>query len=116
MLQLWTHFLHGLVLLVCYAFAAIDNDVSDLVGDLPGFPPASMRPMKSYSGFLHVSLPNGTTVGSYDGWVIHYQLELQQHTKVDCKTQSLTAWHTGGPGGSSIYGLYGEVLNPRTHT
>ena len=45
-------------------------------------------------------------VAGYDGWVIHYQLDLSQS---DSSNDPLTVWHTGGPGGSSIYGLYGEV-------
>ena len=45
-------------------------------------------------------------VAGYDGWVIHYQLDLSQQ---DSSSDPLTIWHTGGPGGSSIYGLYGEM-------
>jgi len=95
------------ILMMMATHAAVQDD---LVGALPGFPPPSQRPMKSYSGFLNVTLPNTTTVAGYTGWVIHYQLEMKQGTVEDHSDETpLTLWHTGGPGGSSIYGLYGEA-------
>jgi len=84
---------------------------ADLVGHMPDYPPEAQppqRPFKTYSGFLNVTVPEGEDVGGYDQWVIHYQLEMVQGGGKAGVTP-LTAWHTGGPGGSSIYGLYGEA-------
>jgi len=87
------------LLLLCCANAAIE---ADRVVTLPGFPES--YPFTSYSGFLNVTA--NPPVAGYDGWVIHYQLDFSQ---ADPAKDPLTIWHTGGPGGSSIYGLYGEM-------
>ena len=42
----------------------------------------------------------------YDGATIHYQFHTSQS---DTQSDPIIAWHTGGPGGSSIYGQYAEV-------
>ena len=83
-----------------YTQAAVD---ADLVTSLPEFPPF---PFKSYSGFLNVSTPSNESVAGYDGWMIHYQFDLSQKKP---SADPVVAWHTGGPGGSSIYGLFGEM-------
>jgi hypothetical protein len=44
-------------------------------------------------------------VGGYDGAHIHYQFHTSQRNASD----PVVAWHTGGPGGSSIYGQYAEA-------
>ena len=99
----------------------------DLVtASLPGFP-AAPYPFKIYSGFLNVSA--NPPVAGYDGWVstsesrtcillvpraqscvslqvIHYQFQESQN---DPASDPVFAWHTGGPGGSSIYGQYAET-------
>lgn len=85
-------------LIFCSAHAAVD---ADLVTSLPEFP---AFPFKSYSGFLNVTAPQ--PVAGYTSWVIHYQFDLSQN---DPSVDPVVAWHTGGPGGSSVYGLYGEL-------
>jgi len=90
-----------------FAFCAIE---ADLVGIIPGFPDEAQppnRPFKTYSGFINVTLPAGEEVAGYSGWVIHYQVEMVQGGGK--AGTPVTVWHTGGPGGSSIYGLYGEA-------
>ena len=72
----------------------------DLVTQVPGFKPTSF---KTYSGMLDVPGP----VAGYDALKIHYQFHESQR---DPTKDPLVAWHTGGPGGSSILvGLYTEM-------
>lgn len=66
---------------------------------LPGF---AQHPFKAYSGFLNVTGP----VGGYDRLIIHYQFDQSQRAPAE---DPVVVWHTGGPGGSSIYGAYGEL-------
>lgn len=82
------------------ALGAVD---SDLVTSLPGFPDASSWPFKAYSGFLNVTFD--PAINGYDGAHIHYQFHTSQRNASD----PVVAWHTGGPGGSSIYGQYAEA-------
>jgi len=96
-----------IVIVLAWLSLALGAIETDLVRDLPGFPPPEKRPFKSYSGFLTVQVPEGQEVSGYSGWHIHYQLELKQGPH--SQDTPITAWHTGGPGGSSIYGLYGEA-------
>lgn len=58
-----------------------------------------------YSGFLNVTYPE--EIGGYDGVVIHYQFHTSQGKEAE--GDRLAIWHTGGPGGSSIYGQYSEM-------
>jgi hypothetical protein len=85
----------------------------DLVTEpLPGFP---RQPFKVYSGFLNVS--DTQRASGYDRLVIHYQFDVVNAAAESAAAESAAAesaapvavWHTGGPGGSSIYGLYGET-------
>jgi len=85
-------------MLAAAALGAVD---SDLVTSLPGFP--ATWPFKAYSGFLNVTFD--PPVGGYDGAHIHYQFHTSQRNASD----PVVAWHTGGPGGSSIYGQYAEA-------
>ena len=80
------------------ALGAVD---SDLVTSLPGFP--ATWPFKAYSGFLNVTFD--PAINGYDGAHIHYQFHTSQRNASD----PVVAWHTGGPGGSSIYGQYAEA-------
>jgi len=75
---------------------------ADVVTEMPGFPPAPY-PFTIYSGFLNVTF--SPAINGYDGAHIHYQFHTSQRNRSD----PLIAWHTGGPGGSSIYGQYAEV-------
>ena len=60
---------------------------------------------KVYSGFLNVTYPQ--PVAGYSGTVVHYQFHTSMRsTSAD---DPVVAWHTGGPGGSSIYGQYAEM-------
>ena len=76
---------------------------SDEVTTMPGFPPGPY-PFKIFSGFLNVSF--SPPINGYDGAAIHYQFHTSQR---DASIDPVVAWHTGGPGGSSIYGQYAEV-------
>ena len=67
---------------------------------MPGFPADVPTLFDVYSGFLNVS---GVDVAGYDGWVIHYQFHTSQKSP---STDPIMIWHTGGPGGSSIYGQW----------
>ena len=74
---------------------------ADLVDQLPGFDKA---PFKVYSGYLTV--PGPFELSPYDELKIHYQFHESQGKPSD---DPVVTWHQGGPGGSSIYGLYGEM-------
>jgi hypothetical protein len=73
-----------------------------LVKSLPGFPSWGDS-FKVYSGLLNVTYPS--PVAGYSGTVVHYQF----HTSQGKATDPVVAWHTGGPGGSSVYGQYAEM-------
>lgn len=91
-----------LVILVAAVATIAAAPAHDLVTDsLPGFPPAPY-PFKLYSGFLNVSGP----VAGYDSLVIHYQFHESMSAPA---TNPVVAWHTGGPGGSSLYGQWAET-------
>ena len=95
------HFSFTLItLLATNIFAAPEKD--QVNGPLPGFP---QQTFPVYSGFLNVSDP--TKVSGYDRLIIHYQLDVSSSNTNT--TDPIAVWHTGGPGGSSIYGLYGET-------
>eukprot|EP01064_Diplonema_japonicum_P032809 TRINITY_DN6278_c0_g1_i1.p1 TRINITY_DN6278_c0_g1~~TRINITY_DN6278_c0_g1_i1.p1 ORF type:complete len:474 (+),score=142.35 TRINITY_DN6278_c0_g1_i1:44-1465(+) len=72
---------------------------ADLVDQLPGFPKSSF---KVYSGYLNVPGP----VAGYDSLKIHYQFHESQRNPAK---DPVSAWHQGGPGGSSLYGAYTEM-------
>ena len=74
---------------------------ADLVDQLPGFEKA---PFNVYSGYLTV--PGPFELSPYDELKIHYQFHESQGKPSD---DPVVTWHQGGPGGSSIYGLYGEM-------
>ena len=98
-----------LTLLAALILAAVSVSVSGapehdrVTGPLPGFP---QQPFQVYSGFLNVSDP--TRSSGYDNLIIHYQFDVSS-SKNSSSTDPVAVWHTGGPGGSSIYGLYGET-------
>ncbi|KAJ9442569.1 putative serine carboxypeptidase F13S12.6 [Diplonema papillatum] len=89
-------------LLFCHA--AVPEDL--VQQPLPGFP---VGPFKVYSGYLNISGP----VAGYDRLMIHYQLDMSQGSP---EADPLIAWHTGGPGGSSIYAAYAETGYFQTST
>ena len=75
---------------------------ADLVKQpLPGF--NSSSGFNVYSGFLNIT---NVSVAGYDSLVIHYQFHESQN---DPANDPVVAWHTGGPGGSSIYGQWAET-------
>ena len=83
---------------------------ADIVTSLPGFTPFPTN-FKVYSGFLDVTF-DPPVVGCsgacfYDGAKIHYQFHTSQST--NATADPVVAWHTGGPGGSSVYGQYAEL-------
>mmetsp|Transcript_28612 Transcript_28612/g.55698 ORF Transcript_28612/g.55698 Transcript_28612/m.55698 type:complete len:484 (+) Transcript_28612:85-1536(+) len=88
--------LAALLLSLPLARAAVD---SDLVETLPEF---GSIPFKMYSGILEVPGP----VAGYDKLMIHYQFHTSQN---DPSKDPLVTWHQGGPGGSSLFGLYTEM-------
>eukprot|EP01065_Artemidia_motanka_P001370 TRINITY_DN10621_c0_g4_i2.p2 TRINITY_DN10621_c0_g4~~TRINITY_DN10621_c0_g4_i2.p2 ORF type:complete len:478 (+),score=125.62 TRINITY_DN10621_c0_g4_i2:1124-2557(+) len=73
---------------------------ADRVHRVPGFSPTSFA---VYSGYLKVPGPFVHT--DYDELQIHYQLDCSQRSQGD----PVVVWHQGGPGASSVYGLYGEM-------
>jgi len=73
----------------------------DLVTSLPGFENSSW-PFKVYSGLLDVPGP----INGYDSLKIHYQFHTSQWSP---SNDPVVVWHQGGPDGTSMYGLYGEV-------
>ena len=84
--------------------SSLGAPVRDLVTvPLPGFEATFPYPFKQYSGFLNVT---GVDVGGYDGWVIHYQFHESQRSPA---SDPFVVWHTGGPGGSSLYGQWCET-------
>jgi len=91
---LFYHALLGTLLDVSYSAPS-----GDLVDQVPGFDKA---PFKVYSGYLTVPGP----VAGFDSLRIHYQFHESQGTP---KKDPIATWHQGGPGGTSLYGLYGEM-------
>jgi hypothetical protein len=73
---------------------------ADLVDQIPGFDKVGF---KVYSGYLTV--PGPFSLNKYDSLSIHYELHESQRDAAD----PLVTWHQGGPGGSSLYGAYGEM-------
>jgi len=94
-------------LLVCLTSLSATAVPKDLFTSLPGFP--SGWPFKAYSGFLNVEFVDPKAVGGYDAAVIHYQFHTARNSTASDKQYPVVAWHTGGPGGSSIYGQYAEI-------
>mmetsp|Transcript_146308 Transcript_146308/g.207484 ORF Transcript_146308/g.207484 Transcript_146308/m.207484 type:complete len:490 (+) Transcript_146308:42-1511(+) len=90
----------SVVLGLCLLAGARAAPEKDLVTSLPGFP--GPFPFKLYSGYLDVPGP----VAGYDSLKIHYEF----HTSMNDPTKDpVCTWHQGGPGGSSLYGAYGEM-------
>jgi len=85
-----------IALMALPAMAAIDTD---LVPHLPGF---AAQPFKVYSGYLEVP----DYGGPYTKLMIHYQFHEAQSNPA---TAPIATWHQGGPGSSSMYGLYSET-------
>ena len=80
---------------------------ADLVTtNLPDFPDHRDK-FNVYSGFLNVSTPTLKEETGYSSLVIHYQFDTS--SSPTAANDPVAAWHTGGPGGSSLYGLYGEL-------
>lgn len=80
---------------------------SDLVTTaLPGFP-SHLDKFSVYSGFLNVSTPTLESETGYTSLMIHYQFDTSM--SATASSDPVSVWHTGGPGGSSMYGLYGEL-------
>lgn len=73
---------------------------ADLVTQVPGF--KDPVPYKLYSGYLTVPGP----INGYDSLKIHYEFHESLN---DPSTDPIVTWHQGGPGGSSLYGQYGEM-------
>tara|TARA_B110000208_G_scaffold17602_1_gene21131 strand:- start:1502 stop:2782 length:1281 start_codon:yes stop_codon:yes gene_type:complete len=74
---------------------------ADLVDQVPGFAKA---PFKVYSGYLTV--PGPFVQSPYASLHIHYEFHESQRSP---SSDPLVTWHQGGPGGSSLYGQYGEM-------
>eukprot|EP00519_Triparma_laevis_P011532 CAMPEP_0182510816 /NCGR_PEP_ID=MMETSP1321-20130603/29391_1 /TAXON_ID=91990 /ORGANISM="Bolidomonas sp., Strain RCC1657" /LENGTH=520 /DNA_ID=CAMNT_0024717359 /DNA_START=40 /DNA_END=1599 /DNA_ORIENTATION=- len=92
-----------LLLLVNTAAAAPAADL--VTSALPGFPDHRDK-FDVYSGFLNVTSPTLKEETGYDQLMIHYQFDTSMN---DPTSDPVSIWHTGGPGGSSMYGLYGEL-------
>eukprot|EP00041_Stephanoeca_diplocostata_P019528 m.422526 g.422526 ORF g.422526 m.422526 type:complete len:489 (-) comp21329_c0_seq1:490-1956(-) len=83
------------------AVGAMAAPTADLVDQIPDFPKASF---KVYSGYLDV--PGPFKQNDYDSLKIHYQFHESMNSP---SSDPVVTWHQGGPGGSSIYGQYGEM-------
>jgi len=95
------HLLLLLPHLLCPTFAAVPGD---LVTSLPGYP--GTLPTKHYSGFVttpHPSTKYTTTVNIHT----HYWL-VEAQAPLDPATAPTLVWMQGGPGGSSLIGLFTE--------
>ncbi|GMI05607.1 hypothetical protein TrVE_jg1091 [Triparma verrucosa] len=57
-------------------------------------------------GFLNVTSLTLKEETGYDQLMIRYQFDTSMN---DPTSDPVSIWHTGGPGGSSMYGLYGEL-------
>jgi carboxypeptidase C (cathepsin A) len=73
---------------------------ADLVENMPGF--SGKMPYKMYSGYLTVPGP----INGYDELQIHYEFHESLGSP---SSDPVVTWHQGGPGGSSMYGQYGEM-------
>lgn len=76
------------------AHAAVDED---LVGDIPGY--GGRFEQRMWSGYISVPTVNGSAN-------VHYVLVENSQNKSDAPT---LVWQQGGPGGSSLIGLFTEV-------
>jgi hypothetical protein len=74
---------------------------ADLVSTIPGFP--GDAPFKTYAGYLDVPGP----IAGYSSLRIAYI--FNEAIGADPQSKPLVAWHQGGPGGNSFYGLFGEM-------
>jgi carboxypeptidase C (cathepsin A) len=76
---------------------------ADLVTELPGF--TLGKGTQLYSGYLNVTGP--FEQNDYDSVHIHYILHTSAGTNPE--KDPLVTWHQGGPGGNSLYGMFGEM-------
>eukprot|EP00037_Helgoeca_nana_P014868 m.139059 g.139059 ORF g.139059 m.139059 type:complete len:506 (-) comp22749_c0_seq2:1537-3054(-) len=83
-----------LAVLTLRADAAVD---ADLVTEIPGL--ATPFPQRIWSGYIEVPTVNGSAN-------VHYVLVENGANKTDAPT---LVWQQGGPGGSSLIGLFTEV-------
>lgn len=83
----------GVLLSTLTVEAAVD---ADLIKSLPGFD--GELPTRHWSGYLSTPHPNGTAYTHY--WLVENSLK-----KPDAPT---LLWQQGGPGGSSLIGLFTE--------
>lgn len=89
-----------------FARAAID---ADEVGQIPGYP--GQLPTSHWSGYIEVPVPANLSSGSPAGSAfVHYWLVENAARKEGVPT---VVWQQGGPGGSSLIGLFTE-LGPLT--
>lgn len=91
--------LRASIIILAIAGTAWGAPAADLVSQLPGF---AQAPFKVYSGYLTVP----DYGGPYATLKIHYQFHESQRSPA---SDPVVTWHQGGPGGSSIYGLFGEM-------
>lgn len=95
--------------LACIAGATSSTEASrtykdDLVSYLPLFGSLN-ETFKTYSGMLKVPIPEESTL-DYSALYIRYQFHESQRSP---EKDPVVTWHQGGPGGSSLYGAYGEM-------
>lgn len=74
------------------------------VSSLPEF--GGSFPFEVYSGLLTVPGPIDGWKATYDSLRINYQFHTSQRNP---STDPVVLWHNGGPGSSSMYGLYAET-------
>ena len=93
-------FARMLAAFACAVAVAQAAPSSDLVSAIPGFP--SEAPFKTYAGYLDVPGP----VAGYTSLRIAY---IFNEATESPSRKPVVAWHQGGPGGNSFYGLFGEM-------
>lgn len=96
------------VALLCVAFVALSdassvrNGVKTEVTWLPGWPKGKALPTRTFSGYLDIT--DGLDP-SNDKMLLHYMAFMSEN---DPATDPVLLWSNGGPGATSVWGLFVE--------